>query len=150
MDELREKIRRIMISTNKIDGAYYLFSRHIGFKANTLSLLYALDDGKAHSQKSICAEWLIPRTTLNTVVRECVENGYIILRSAEHTREKLIQRTAKGKEYTDQMLSSIYQAEQSALVSTLKDFSDEFICALETFASHLSSEFEREFAKQQS
>ena len=77
MNPCREEIRSIMLSTNKIDGVYYLLSRRMGLKANTLALLYALDDGKVHSQKQICEEWLIPKTTLNTIVRECVAEGYI-------------------------------------------------------------------------
>ena len=33
-------------------------------RGNALSLLYALDDGEPHSQKQLCEQWLIPRTTM--------------------------------------------------------------------------------------
>lgn len=79
MEQYREKIRRIMISVNVIDGIYDSIAKKTGVKENLLTLLYALDDGAAHSQKEICEEWFIPKTTLNTIVRECVEKGYVTL-----------------------------------------------------------------------
>lgn len=71
----------------------------MGLKENTLSLLYALDDGAPHTQKQICEEWLIPKTTINTVVKECVANGYVTLAPGEHSHEKLICLTERGKGY---------------------------------------------------
>ena len=70
MDQNREAMRRIAIAINSMDGAYEMISRKIGVKENTMILLYALDDGRPHTQKEICEEWLIPKTTLNTIVRE--------------------------------------------------------------------------------
>ena len=59
-----------MVAINRVDGIWYLLARKSGMKVNTISLLFALDDGKAHTQKQICEEWIIPRTTINTVVKE--------------------------------------------------------------------------------
>ncbi|MCQ4991523.1 MarR family transcriptional regulator, partial [[Clostridium] symbiosum] len=78
MKDYREEIRRIMVSVNVIDGIYAMGAKKIGIKDNSLSLLYVLDDGKPHSQKEICEYWLIPKTTLNTIVKECVNAGYIV------------------------------------------------------------------------
>lgn len=75
MEDKNEQIRKIMISINRIDGVYYQWARGIGLKDNMLSLLYALSDGKPYTQKQICDEWLIPKTTINTVIKECVANA---------------------------------------------------------------------------
>ena len=74
-----EMIRRLMLAINRVDGAYYYFSKKMGMKVNTLTLLYALDDGKPHSQKQISQDWLVPKTTLNTNVKELAEAGYVTL-----------------------------------------------------------------------
>lgn len=42
MEKTLAEIRRLMLATTKIDGAYYLFSRRLGIKENVLVLLYAL------------------------------------------------------------------------------------------------------------
>ncbi len=52
MNETFAEIRRLMLATNRIDGAYYLLSRKLGVKENILALLYALDDeGDPFSEK---------------------------------------------------------------------------------------------------
>ena len=68
MEEHVEMIRRLMLAISRVDGAYYYFSKKMGMKVNTLTLLYALDDGKSPSQKQIRQDWLVPKTTLNTNV----------------------------------------------------------------------------------
>lgn len=62
--------------------------RKLGVKGNALALLYALNDGRAHSQKQISEDWLIPKTTINTIVKEFTDIGYVTLLAGEHTKEK--------------------------------------------------------------
>ena len=69
-EEFRDLLRRVSIASIRLDGAYERLSKKMGVKANLLWLLYALDDGKPHSQSKICDEWLFPRTTINTIIRE--------------------------------------------------------------------------------
>ena len=83
-----------------------MISRKIGVKENTMILLYALDDGRPHTQKEICEEWLIPKTTLNTIVRECVKSGYLVLQPG--SREKEIRLTEQGKAYAASVLNRVY------------------------------------------
>ena len=85
MNKNREAIDQINRCMNRIDGLYYMASRKLGVKDNTLLLFYVLNDGKVHSQKEICEEWLIPRTTINTVVKEAVNKGYVRLEHSDHT-----------------------------------------------------------------
>ena len=57
MENYREQLRLLTQAMNQIDGLYYQAARKLGIKDNTLALLYALDDGKPHSQKQIGEEW---------------------------------------------------------------------------------------------
>ena len=68
-----EAVRRLIIAINKIDGSYYFYARKLGVKENTLALLYELDDGHPHSQKQISEDWQIPKTTINTIVKQLVQ-----------------------------------------------------------------------------
>lgn len=138
-----EAIRRLMTATNKIDGAYYFLARKLNIKENTLALLYALDDGKAHSQKQISDEWLIPKTTINTTVKELTDAGYLELLPGEHTREKTIKLTESGKIYTNKILKTVYEAENQALTETINKFGTEFVEAFDFFADSLCNEFKK-------
>lgn len=143
MEQLKEQIRRLIIAVNKIDGLYYQEAKRLGIKGNTLSLLYALNDSLPHSQKQICEQWLIPKTTINTIVKECVLNGHITLLHEEHSKEKAIVITPAGREYMQKLCGDIYSAEQAAMAKTLEKFSNQFISAMETFADSLQEGFNR-------
>ena len=142
MDKTYEAVRRLMLATTKIDGAYYYFSRRLGIKENVLTLLYALDDGAPHTQKQICEDWQIPKTTVNTNVQELVKAGHVMLLPGEGTREKTICLTDQGKSYTRRIMRIVYEAEQAAMEQVLSGFSPEFVDAMDQFAECLCREFQ--------
>lgn len=144
MNKNREAIDQINRCMNRIDGLYYMASRKLGVKDNTLLLFYVLNDGEVHSQKEICEEWLIPRTTINTVVKEAVNKGYVRLEHSDHTREKTIMLTEAGKTYADRLLQKVFAAEEQALERTLQEFSPELLKGLEAFTNCMQEEFEKE------
>lgn len=139
----RSDIFRLMKVTNRLDGMYRMAAKVNGIKLNTLVLLYALDDGLPHSQKQICDDWLIPRTTLNTIVTENVADGYISLLEVDHSKEKIIVVTKKGKDYIHKVMNDVYAAEHVAMDKTQKDYPISFTAALEEFASSLQEEFDK-------
>lgn len=132
MNNNRTEIRRLMIAINKIDGIYYMIAKKEKTKENMLALLYALSDGKSHSQKQICEEWLIPRTTINTVVKECINNGYVTLTSTGR-KEKNIELTDAGKAFTQKLLAELFEMEEAAINQTIEKYSPDFIDAIEYF-----------------
>ena len=143
MDKNVEMIRRIMLAVTRVDGAYYYFSKKLGMKENVLTLLYALDDGEQHSQKQICQDWLIPKTTLNTSVKELVKDGYVTLQPAAGTREKTIALTETGMELAERLMKRVYEAEDAAMAAALARFSPEFVEPMEYFSHCLCREFDQ-------
>lgn len=140
MHSHRAEIRRLMISVNVIDGICEQIAKKMGIKENTLTLFYALDDGLPHSQKEICKEWLLPKTTLNTIVAECVRDGLMVLRATPHRKEKEILLTDQGRTYAKSVLSQVYALEERAMEKTLAEASPAFIQAFAAFSQHLKSE----------
>ncbi len=140
MAQDREQVRQLMAAINRIDGIWYLLAKKSGVKVNTLSLLFALDDGLPHTQKQICEEWIIPRTTINTVVQECAQMGYLELRQRARSKEKELILTPKGMQYAKKVLAMYYQAENEAMRRTLEQYSPEFIDAVKQYADFLKEE----------
>lgn len=145
MDESQKQIRKLSLAMNQIDGLYYQVARKLGVKDNTLAIFYALDDGKPHSQKQLCEEWLIPKTTINTIVKELVAQGYLTLHIEKHSREKAISLTAEGRAYAGELLQKLYLMENEAIQNTLRSHSADFIQAYTDFAENLKSSFEKHF-----
>ena len=96
----------------KIDYFYAEVAKKSGVKPNLMWILYALNDGKSHSQKEISISWDIPITTINTIVKELIDDGYVeLIHIPGKRREMNIILTDKGKSYSKNILSDIYKME---------------------------------------
>lgn len=141
MDKKREDVNRLMTALYGVDAVYEEFSRRMGYKANMMWLLYALNDGEPHSQKQICQDWFMTKTTLNTLVKECEAKGYLVFQSIPgKRREKHIILTDSGKEYAERVLEKIYRAEGIA-IEQIEDI-EGLNLQLERFLASLKSEFQ--------
>jgi len=139
MKDTHEKVRRFMIAFNRIDALYVDSVRTFGVKGNLFVLFYAIADGKPYSQRQICDEWKLPRTTLNTIVRECVKDGLVRL-VPRGNKEKDIVLTSKGREIADRVFAPIFAAESSVMEPFFK------AGALEMMEK-MAESFESAFAK---
>ncbi|MCI8828225.1 MAG: winged helix-turn-helix transcriptional regulator [Ruminiclostridium sp.] len=137
-----ESARRLAKAACALDGAYDRLAKRLGITGNLLWLLYILDDGAPHSQKQICEEWLFPKTTVNTLTKECQGAGYITLHTIPGKKRELhIQLTDAGRDYVHQKLRAFYQAEEAALQVTLETCPPEFVSYLETYTQNLIAAF---------
>ena len=143
MKEARDDVRLLMMTIDRIDEVYYRAQRASGMKDSLFVLMYALSDGKPRSQKQICAEWHIPRSTLNTVVLEQVRLGNVELAKSSH-KEKLVSLTERGIDYARASLAPLFEAEglagRSVDVASLARQLDRFaerleigLCILENY-----------------
>lgn len=97
----------------KIDSLYADIAKQENVKPNLLWILYALDDGNSHTQKEISITWDIPLTTINTIVIELFDDGYVDFNPIKgKRREKYIVLTEKGKEYSKTVLKNLYNLEE--------------------------------------
>ncbi len=98
----------------KMDGVYEEYGKRFKIGSpNLLWILYALNDGKRHSQKQICDDWDIPRSTANTIIKDLESKNYIALSQIKgERRELLVSLTQSGKEYADEVLSDLYKRER--------------------------------------
>lgn len=137
-----EHARRLAKAACALDGAYDRLAKHLGIKGNLLWLLYILDDGAPHSQKQICEDWLFPKTTINTLTKECQGAGYITLHTIPGRKRELhIQLTEAGRDYVRQKLQAFYRGEEAALRATLQSCPPEFVSYLETYTQNLKAAF---------
>lgn len=140
---MRETARRLILALYRIDEAYYLNEKKKKLSDAELCVMYAIGDGKAHSQVEISREWLVPKTTVSTIVERWEKKGYLTMTPIPGKRREMsIKLTEPGEEYAAGFMSFLYKAEDRALRKTLEHYSDEFIEALEFFGENLKDAFE--------
>ncbi len=142
---MRDIARRLILALYNIDEVYYLNEGRKKISDAELSVMYALDDGKPHSQREISQEWLVPKTTVNTIVKHWEKEGLLTQTPIPGKRREMnIMLTDAGREYAKSFMSFLYKAEDKALKKTLDKYSDEFIEVIEYFGESLKEAFEEE------
>ncbi len=146
---MRETARRLILALYNIDEVYYLNEGKKKLSDAELCVMYALDDGKPHSQREISQEWLVPKTSVNTIVKRWEKEGLLTMTPIPGKRREMhIMLTDAGREYAKSFMGFLYRAEEKALKKTLDKYSDEFIEVLEFFGASLKDAFDEEFDKE--
>lgn len=142
---MRDTARRLILALYHIDEAYYLNEGKRKLSDAELCVMYALDDGKPHSQKEISEGWLVPKTSVNTIVKRWEKEGLLTMTPIPGRRREMhILLTDAGREYAKGFMGFIYRAEDRALQKTLEKYSDEFIEVIEYFGKSLKEAFDEE------
>ena len=141
MDSIEKDILRLRKGFCSVHAQAALAAKKIGYKFNLMWFLYALNDKELKSQKQICLEWGMSKTTLNTVVKECEKLGYINFQSIDgEKREKYIILTETGRKYMQKATEKMALIEKNTLLK-LKDYKS-FINQIEEFYQLFKSEIE--------
>lgn len=143
MSDIRSKAKRLILALYNVDAVYYASEKKNRVTEAELCIMYVLDDGKPHSQREIAQDWLVPKTTINTITKRWENEGLLTqTRIPGKRREMQITLTEAGKEYSKSFLQFVYTAQDKALKKTVDRYSDTFIEALEYFGASLKEAFE--------
>lgn len=137
MDE-REFFYRLGRMIYRIDGVYDEYGRNSKISSpNLLWILYALNDKQKHSQRQICEDWAIPRSTANTIIKDLESKGFVRLIPIKGERRELfVSLTPSGKEYADKLLSDLYRREKAVYKNVQN--AERLLSALEELASEMN------------
>lgn len=136
----KEFFYRLGKTLYKIDGFYTEFAKSGNVKPNLLWIMYALNDGKAHSQKEICDSWDLPRSTVNTIVKELEsENIVELVQIKGEKRELNVVLTDDGQKYADSLLKDLYDLE-TAVYDKMQSDAEILLNKFEKLAGVLNKE----------
>lgn len=123
----------------RIDGAYSVFTKNNEVSSSMMWFLYAINDEKKHTQKQICKDWNMKKTTINTLVKECEKKGFIELKPiANEKREMTIELTESGRHFANQVLIPVYEAEKQFYLKYCHKHDLKFMKEFIEFAHELS------------
>lgn len=124
----------------RVDSFYDDFAKQSNVSPALLWVLYALNDGKSHTQIEISNDWELPKTTVNTVIKDIQQSGYVELVPIKGKRREMsIVLTESGKTYADDLLSELYKREAAVYKALSKEERD-IVATLEKIASNLKGD----------
>jgi DNA-binding MarR family transcriptional regulator len=118
MMDNRDRVNQIYEAVNTIEKIYEKWSKSQGIGYYDMQLYYSLveNDGKPMTQKQICDEMDVPKTTINSIVKNQLKLGYIRLDvNPSNRKEKLISLTPQGKKYAEKLIYPLFEIEESSV-----------------------------------
>lgn len=138
---IEEKTRAFCNAWQSISIIYEDYARKAGISYNSLYILNAIQQIKDCTQKQICEKTLLPKQTVNNVITAFYKSGYIELREfPENRRIKTIHLTEKGKQYADELIPHIHQADKVAMGALTEEQQDTLLSLMDTYVSAFRKE----------
>lgn len=102
---------------NETNALYHAAAVQFGLSDTAFWILYALYSSAAPlTQVQMCAEWCLPKQTLNSAVRSMVEQGLLVLTPAPGgKRAKNLNLTESGRALAEKTIARVVRAEAAAI-----------------------------------
>lgn len=113
----RQQMEIVCTCTCRLNELYSDWAKQHGMSYNTMMTLYALSRTQGVTQKQITVDWLIPKQTVNTVVKELERQGHVRFSAGKDQKEKLVSFTAQGKQAAQDCLRDLYALEERVMES---------------------------------
>lgn len=122
----KKQLEMILQQIKELDGIYSRAVKRFGISENEFWIWYTLIvmDGE-HTQQDIYSEWSLSKQTVNTIVSNMVRKNFAVLEVIPGTKNrKNIRLTESGREYGENIIMPVYEAEQKAIAQlNLQDLS---------------------------
>lgn len=108
-NEMLEQLQRYYALWKESNAIYEEWVKTQGISSNSPLVLYSFYDGsEVYTQKSISQKWYIPKQTVNTILKDFAERGFIeMLSILEDKHNKAIRLTPAGKLFVDTIIAKL-------------------------------------------
>lgn len=141
--DTRQQTDLIIASMCRQTELYGEWAKKNGMSYNRMMILYVLDRGGGCTQTQITQGWMIPKQTVNTVVKELERKGCVRLQAGRDQKEKQVCLTESGKALAREKLEELYQIEERAMAAIGPDLCQALVDANLAFAEALAAEVHR-------
>ena len=125
----RQQVEQMCVCLCRQEALYGEWAKAHGMSYNTVMTLYALAQARGCTQKQIAEEWLIPKQTVNTIVKELERQGYV--------------RFEAGRAYAESHLRDLYRIEERAMESLSQELRQAMVEGTQAFTDAFAREVHR-------
>lgn len=138
--DFMEQLDRYYSVWQEYNYVYEEWAKAHGLSVNSLLVLSAIHEGgKDCTQRRISQRWMIPKQTINMILKEFERKGLVeLLPMQEDKRNKLIRFTQAGNAYADALISKLRKVELYAIekmgLERIKQLNDHMALFAELFS----------------
>lgn len=118
---------------------YEEWAKEQGLSMNGYLILYSFyDENDEITQKSISQKWMIPKQTVNTILKDYMQKGWVeAVSMPEDKRNKILKLTEAGKSYADEIIGKLQEKElfvmQELGIDNISKMNDILQCFIRLF-----------------
>ena len=136
--DVRDVMRRLNTALSRIDFAYARLGKKYGLTFNSLMAVYVISAREYVTQQLLCEALNLPKSTVHSILKEFMKDGYVKLQDGADKREKQISVTAVGHSFFASINAETNMLEASALRFLDEDKCDALLNAAENLADIIS------------
>lgn len=113
----RQKVSQFYSVWRDMSMVYEEWAKNYGISYNSLLVLYSLWENKEGcTQTSICDEWVLPKQTVNSILKEFENKGYVdFSTSTEDKRVRIVKLTTSGSSFAEVPVAALWELETSIM-----------------------------------
>lgn len=141
---IKDQIDTINQRIKELNSLYHIAAIKSDISDGEISIWSVLleSDGE-YSQQDLSDLLFLPKQTVNSIISNLVKKGFVFLEHVSGTRNrKVIRLTEEGRDYGENKVRWIFQAEEKALEQTDPEQVQTCIEMIEKYISHLKKEFD--------
>lgn len=135
-----EAINTYMCQSTALYGEW---AKQRGMSYNMFMVLYALDMANPCTQKQISENWMIPKQTVNTIVKDLERRGLLRFEMGQDQKEKQVCFTEEGQAFAKELLEEMYQMEDRVMERMGPEACEMLLKSERAFAEALAQEVHR-------
>ena len=109
--DYKNELRELFNIFNETDKAYNELASKVGLSYNQMLILYYLQSHNNVTQKNIVNDMLIPKQTINTILNNWINAGYISFENKLTKKNKIILLTELGKKELEPKITFVMDKE---------------------------------------
>ena len=142
----RSNVDRIYEAIRKVNQVYDIWASSHGLTMYEMEIYYEIlkTDEMTMTQKDLCQRLEAPKTSINSIIKKQLQNGYIELHTnPQNKREKRISLTPKGQEFAKNLIQPLFRYEEEAVAMLAEEEIEAVITAQNKFADILLEKIEK-------
>ena len=109
--DYKNELRELFNIFNETNKAYNELASKVGLSYNQMVILYYLQSHNNVTQKNIVNDMLIPQQTINTILNNWINAGYISFENKLTKKNKIILLTEFGKKELEPKITFVMDKE---------------------------------------
>lgn len=140
-----DQIKLINSAISRTSGLYEEWAKKHDINYYALLILYKLNENVDVTQKQICEEYRIPKQTINNVITDLKNKGYISVETNQkNKKEKTVKLTDKGIAYSKEKIIPLLEIEENVIKGMGSEYTSQLIEAANKYGDFFEEEMLKE------